>query len=300
MTMILELRSGESRVRIAPALGGRMTSATLGRDDGPPVAILHSYPETALDLMPWSKGGIYPLVPYSGRIRDARLMHEGRAVELAPHPGGEPHTLHGIAHQRCWDVVHASESTCDMRYRHVPDGHWPWPFESCLRVGLEAATLRIDISLANTGDATMPGGIGLHPYVPYLPGDELLYVAEPCWPFDKDYLAGEPILGPPSEQAVTASEFAHGEVTRFHAGLVGDLVLDRKGGPGLRFAVFDSLRQVVVHRPAGSSYLCVEPVSHVADGFNLLARGIAGTGTRILSPGEKMEGRMEIRLSRRT
>jgi aldose 1-epimerase len=297
MTMILELRCGRSRVRVAPALGGRITSATLGRDDGPPVAILHSYPETALDLLPWAKGGIYPLVPYSGRIRGAKLMHEGRAIKLAPHPGGEPHTLHGIAHQRRWHVVHSSESTSELRYRHAPDAHWPWPFESCLRVTLEANVLRIEISLANTGDGTMPGGIGLHPYVPYLLGDEFLYEAEPSWPYDKDFLAGDPVLGLPSKQAVTATEFADGEVTRFHAGLVGDLLLDRKIGPGLRFTVSDTLSHIVVHRPAGSSYVCIEPVSHVADGFNLRARGVAGTGARILDPGEKIEGRMEIRLS---
>ena len=297
MTMILELRSGHSRVRVAPALGGRITSATLGRDDGPPVAILHSYPETAVDLLPWAKGGIYPLVPYSGRIRDAKLIHEGRVFELAPHPGGEPHSLHGISHQRGWGIVHAGENTAEMRYLHAPDVHWPWPFESRLRVTIEANALRIDVSLANTGNCTMPGGVGLHPYVPYVPGDKLLYQAEPPWLYDKDFLAGGPPVGRPSKQAVTASEFAAGEVTRFHGGLVGDLLLRRRAGPGLRFTVGDSFRHVVIHRPAGSSYACIEPVSHVADGFNLSARGVAGAGTCILGPGEKMNGRVEICLT---
>lgn len=296
MTTILELRSGRSRVRVAPALGGRITSATLAHGDAPPVAILQPYPETALDLLPWAKGGIYPLVPYSGRIRDAKLMHEGRLVQLAPHPGGEPHTLHGISHQRDWDVLHASDNTAEIHYRHAPDAHWPWPFESGLRVTVEANALRIDVSLANTGNGTMPGGIGLHPFVSSLPGDELLYEANPPWPYDKDFLAGEPPLGRPSKQTVTASEFAAGEVTRFHGGLVGDLLLRRRGGPGLRFMVGDSFRHVVIHRPAGSSYVCIEPVSHVADGFNLSARGVAGAGTCILGPGEKMKGQLEIRL----
>jgi aldose 1-epimerase len=294
MTTILALRSGPSHVRIAPQLGGRITSAALGHGSSP-IPIVHPYPETALDLLPWAKGGIYPLVPYSGRIRNAQLMHEGRIVELAPHPGGEPHTLHGVAHQRPWDVEKASEDAAVMHYRHAPDAHWPWSFESSLGVVLRADALRIGISLINTGQGAMPGGIGLHPYLPYMPGDELLYEADPPWPYDGDFLACDPPVGPRSGQTVSDGELAAGDVTRFHAG-VCELVLRRRAGPGLRMTTGECLRHLVIHRPAGSSYACIEPVSHVADGFNLSARGVAGTGTRILRPGEQMTGHLEIQL----
>ena len=36
MTAILELRSGDSRARVAPALGGRITAAELAHPDGSP------------------------------------------------------------------------------------------------------------------------------------------------------------------------------------------------------------------------------------------------------------------------
>jgi aldose 1-epimerase len=51
----------------------------------------------------------------------------------------------------------------------------------------------------------------------------------------------------------------------------------------------------VVYVPPGQDFFCVEPVSHVNDGFNLLDRGVAQTGVRILEPGERLAG--VVRLS---
>ena len=53
---------------------------------------------------------------------------------------------------------------------------------------------------------------------------------------------------------------------------------------------------LVVHRPDSPRYLCLEPVSHVANGFNLADSGVAGTGTRMLAPGESMGCRVRIAL----
>ncbi len=50
-------------------------------------------------------------------------------------------------------------------------------------------------------------------------------------------------------------------------------------------------QHLVVYRPDNLAYLCLEPVSHVADGFNQAARGVQDTGTRWLAPGESLSGR---------
>jgi len=47
---------------------------------------------------------------------------------------------------------------------------------------------------------------------------------------------------------------------------------------------------LVIYVPPGREIFCVEPVSHVNDGFNLLERGVAGTGVRVLAPGERLAG----------
>jgi aldose 1-epimerase len=51
--------------------------------------------------------------------------------------------------------------------------------------------------------------------------------------------------------------------------------------------LFDHL---VVYVPPGQDFFCVEPVSHVNDGFNLLEHGVAGTGVLVLKPGKRLAG----------
>jgi aldose 1-epimerase len=294
MTEIVELQAETARVRIAPALGARLTSACLAGADGKPVQLLHPYPESETALLPWAKGGMYPLIPYSGRIADARLFHEGRVFELAAHPGGEPHTLHGISQRRAWELTQQTQSAATLLYRHEPDAHWPWHFKAVLEVKLEPRRLRLDIQLANLDSRSMPAGIGAHPYLPCQSGDTLGYVAGPEWPFDKDFLAQRPSRGSPEPKVLTDAQFQAGEVTLFHGQWNGEARLQRADGELIRILADPALAHLVIHHPADSPYLCVEPVSHVANGFNLHARGVEGTGTRILPPGEAMRGHIEL------
>ncbi len=166
-----------------------------------------------------------------------------------------------------------------------------------MNVALAPTRLVVRIALCNTGDDTMPGGIGLHPYLRHEPVQPVCYEATAPWTFDDHYLAlpGVP-AGPIGPRTLDSSDFGAGEVTLFHGAWQGALrVMD----PGthqatLELSANDAFTQLVIHRPAGSPYLCAEPVSHVADGFNLAARGQAGTGTRILAPGERLEGTLVL------
>jgi aldose 1-epimerase len=49
---------------------------------------------------------------------------------------------------------------------------------------------------------------------------------------------------------------------------------------------------VVFTAPDGS--LAVEPVTHATDGFNLMARGVEGTGVKVLEPGEMVAGTVTL------
>jgi aldose 1-epimerase len=46
------------------------------------------------------------------------------------------------------------------------------------------------------------------------------------------------------------------------------------------------LSTLIIYTPPGKDFLCVEPVSHCVDAFNLAAAGVSGTGMRVLRPGE--------------
>ena len=70
-------------------------------------------------------------------------------------------------------------------------------------------------------------------------------------------------------------------------------------GLGLTLRADEVFGQMVVHRPRNIDYLCLEPVSHVANGFNLAAKGWRETGTIILKPGESVAGQLTLAMERK-
>ena len=59
----------------------------------------------------------------------------------------------------------------------------------------------------------------------------------------------------------------------------------------------EPFRHLVLYVPAGEPFFAVEPVSNANDGFNLLARGVADSGVRVLAPGETLGGTVRIAVS---
>lgn len=289
---IVELRCGRARARIAPALGGRVTACSLVGPDGRAREVLHSYPESHHDLTRWAKGGIYPLLPYSGRVADARLRHAGQEHPLVAHPVAAPHALHGPAHRRAWSVEGRSDDEVRLRLHAPADEDWPWPFSARLSVKLAEHRLRLEVELMNPGSEPMPAGIGCHPYIASTASATLQFAAAREWFLTPDGRTRGPgaLASPRFDEPMAVGDQGF---TRTFAGWAGTATL-ACGASRLTVTASGSLDHLVVHRLAGGTFTCIEPVSHVSDAFNLAARGVQETGTRYLEPGEPMRGWMVL------
>lgn len=294
---VISLRNGAAHAELVPALGGRIASCVLPRPDHPseaPTAVLHPFPTGETQVERWAKGGIYPLVPYWGLIAQSVLHHGDRQHALAPYPEVAPHTLHGVAQRRPWQVQNQASDRVTLLHHHTADGHWPWPFEALLDVRLHRFELEVRIALRNMSDEVVPAGIGLHPYLPAAAQSVLQFHAPVLWEATPDCLALRPTSV--SRGANFAAGRALGDAT--FMGLYqrwrSPLSLKSTDGGQLLLSASDTLDHLVVHQPAGTPYLCIEPVSHTADAFNLHARHVPDTGTRLLAPGQVLAGRMSL------
>ena len=65
-----------------------------------------------------NNAALYPLVPFSNRIRDGRLVFEGEQFQLARNWPGVGHPMHGDGWAHAWDVVRSDGASAEIAYLH--------------------------------------------------------------------------------------------------------------------------------------------------------------------------------------
>jgi galactose mutarotase-like enzyme len=151
---VLVLESERSRAEVVPQRGGIVSSfAVDGRE------LLYLDPATLADPSKNVRGGIPVLFPSPGKLKDDRFAREGKQGELKQH---------GFARNLAWKPARTSaaeaEVTLSLLSNEQTLAQFPWEFRYDLTVSLAAQTLRLGISVQNTGTEVLPCGLGFHPY----------------------------------------------------------------------------------------------------------------------------------------
>ena len=139
----LELHAGALRLALRSDLGGVISG--LWHDQTP---VLRS--TEPADLLQPRTSASYPLVPYSNRIGHRRFRWKGHEYATAPNFGDNPHSVHGVAWLRSWEVISSSPTHAGLRYRHAPDEHWPFAFEVVQYFDLTPQELTVRFEFTNT------------------------------------------------------------------------------------------------------------------------------------------------------
>ncbi|WP_181832536.1 aldose 1-epimerase [Bosea caraganae] len=283
------------RATLRPRDGGRIASLWREEPNGRRTDVLVPMPEAAFDPAYWPKAGSYPLAPFSNRIRDAAFRFGEARVALVPHPAAAPHAQHGFSQMRPWTVTQETGTAIEMRYRHEPD-EWPWAFEAVQRIALDPSGLTHEIAVESLADTAMPVGLGIHPYFAVSQGDRIRFNADALWEQDADG-CGRQLVPLAGSAGHYDSRHAGKAATIYYAGWDGVASIHRQDGTRILIQSAAPLDHFVFHVPAGGGYLCLEPVSHVADAFNLAAAGHSGTGMRVLNPNEAISAKVRIGLA---
>ena len=282
-TDFLEITSSDLIARLSPEMGGRLLQLKAGA--GPDILIPtkpHSFEVTS-----WPRAGAYPLVPYHNRLENAQIALNGETFSLESHPAAPPHTLHGPGHTRPWTLVSHGASELTMKLDYQADAHWPWPFDAIQSFRLDGGLFTLSMSLRNTGEKPMPGGLAWHPYFASI--KSVSTDARHVWPHREDYLTTGERIEITDRPATEALPTAYLQDWRTALVSCAD---GYKAGVSAT-SVFDCL---VIHR-GDPAHICVEPATHVANAWNL-PDDPETVGARILRPGEVLEGSIEIRISK--
>ena len=280
---IIEISSGPLSARLQPGIGGRMTHlvhATLGD-------ILVPTPDVPFDPANWPKGGAYPLFPFHNRVIGASFMHEGRRIELAPHPALAGDAMHGPAHRRRWHTVSHSDDCAELALDYISDTDWPFDFQASQHFTLAHDRVDITLRLTNTGNGSMPGGLGWHPYFAASLDTTIECDAEVIWPLDnKNVPTGA------RANARTTQTLPDTPGYTFHLSKWSNATAILDGGAHVSLTADSKLPHLAAHRMP--SYVCLEPVSHVAGALSFTCADSAKAGIAILQPGESMSASLSL------
>jgi aldose 1-epimerase len=281
----IELINSTWTIRLMPEWGGRI--ATLKAEG---MDVLLPVSSTSFDPMDWPRAGAYPLMPYSNRLQNARLSFAGRDHQLPEHPAARPHTLHGVSHTQPWQVISADTHQATIAC-HYEGPHWPWVFRAEQHFCIDGNRLLITLAVVNLGDCEMPAGLGLHPYFQRHPGMRATYSHGREWEIDEHYLPTGNFQQDSTDVLIDADDLSG--LAHYQSQWDGKLQLDYPQGR-LAMQASHALSHFVAFAPAGAPFICLEPVSHLADAFNRPPTEWGEVGTQVLEPGGRLAATLEF------
>lgn len=282
----VELVVGNSCLGVLPSQGGVVTHWRVdGWDVLRPAA---SAPCDARDFAG------FPLVPFSGRISNGRFRFGERDIQLPSNFPPEPHAIHGQGWQSAWGLSSVDDTSVSLRLEYE-GREWPWAYDAEQVFELGEGHLKVTLSLTNMSDVAMPAGLGWHPYFPL--SDALVEAdVTSIWATNDGSIPDETeALGANNDIRSARSVSELNLDNAFSVGS-GDVCLRwPTAGKRVRISSDPLFQTLIVYTPVGEPYFCVEPVSHAPNAVNS-SLGADVTGLRILSPGETLEGSIELRV----
>ncbi len=283
----ITLQSRLMQCDIRPDLGGCIAGLWF---DGIPV--LRSTPGPALQTV--RQCASFPLVPYSNRQGFARMQWQQESYALTKNFDPEPHAIHGTGWERAWQVAACSANAVTLALQHTADARWPFAFAATQTLTLSDDALTLQMAVTNTADVAAPAGLGWHPYFAKHGSDHLVFAAQGRWEMDADTL---PTLRLP--HAGLDQDCAELSVDHCFDGWSGALALRNNR---LAMEVQSDLPFLVVFTRPDRDNIAIEPVSHVNNALNLLARGGAtadALGVQVLQSGATLRATMRIAVQSR-
>ena len=276
----VELAAGALRLALRPDLGGAVAGLWHG-----PVPVLRSSEDSGT-LASSRLAGCYPLVPYSNRLGYRRFRWLGRDYTTAPNFDDNPHSLHGVAWQRPWQVAAHDGGSVELRYEHRADADWPFAFAVAQRLVLTPGALEVHLVFTNRAAEPQPVGLGWHPYFPKRQRSRLHIELSDRWDSDASGLPTRRVPQPGID-----GDIAHLAFDNCFEGWKGAArIRDEK----LSLRLSSSLPYLVVFTPDNKPYYCVEPVSHVSNAIHMADP--AAHGLRSVAAGASFDGWMKLEI----
>lgn len=268
-TNIIALESETQRLRLAPELGGSATGWDWKAGNGwSPL------------FRPWDGASgdrytlaCFPLVPWSNRITQGGFDYDDTFYPIRANRTAEHYPIHGDGWLQAWQVAERADDRIKLALESRGFDGNPYHYRSTQTFLLLPDGLQIDLTVTNTGQKTLPFGLGLHPYFNRNAGTRLQFKSEGIWlcgddpiptqhttnfPPGWDYNAPAPL--PPDAPLID----------NCYTGWNGKARIEYPDrGLALTMVMPDCNGYTLFYRAPGRDFFCLEPVTHPIDAFHM-------------------------------
>ncbi|HEY5801597.1 MAG TPA: aldose 1-epimerase [Burkholderiaceae bacterium] len=283
----ITLRNALLQAEVVPAAGGGLASLYwLGRGEREP--LLRPLTVDAGESPLPSQLACFPLLPWSNRMAPGGFQFEGETYTPAATRAGEPCPIHGDGWLQQWRVRGGTTGSVTLELDR--SGASPFSYQAQLRYTLDQDALIVDLEVRNVGEAALPFGLGLHPWMVDPQGAQLRAGADGVWMAGPDKLPLQREAMPPAWNFNTAQALPRDGVDHVFTGWDGEAEIvwpERK----LALHLQADMEYYILYVPPGRDFFCFEPVDHPINAHNLPGY----PGLTVLQPGALLRRRCVFR-----
>jgi aldose 1-epimerase len=274
---------GPLEITVLPNVGARIHRlVVLGQD------LLRTPADAAMHQRePFFWGG-YVMAPWCNRVLSGPMDVLGTTIDLPPN-FEDGSAIHGQVYAARWQQFGAKSFRIDGG-----GAGWPWSYRVESTFEITELTLALNLSLINTSETAMPGGLGLHPWL----------AGSPIVSIDAE-LAYESNLDPSADPLPVSGDTDMRQPRPLTPGIDATWTGLRRPPVQLRWPELDlearldtTASHIVAANAPARGAVAVEPQTHAPQGLRRLVNMEAGAMT-VIEPNQMLELRVEITFSRR-
>lgn len=276
------LQCGRLRLRVMPELGGSIAAWDWQRESEW-LPLFRPWDARVPDLYTTA---CFPLLPWSNRITGGGFEANGQRRAIAPNRLGEPYPIHGDSWLQAWRIANEAPDRMTLALDSHRHGGNPYLYSARQCFTLRENSLEIELRVTNTGDESLPFGLGLHPYFLHDAQTRLQFRSRGVWLCGNDPIpTGFTRKLPPTWDYNRPGPLEGPLVDNCFEGWDGlAMIEDPTRALRLQMHTTDRSGYCLMYRPPGLDHFCLEPITHPIDAFHLPNR----PGLIELAPGEDM------------
>ena len=290
----IQIKSGNFTATINPKIGGSLMSWTENVAGKEIDLMRHALPQAgekkAADMT-----AMFPLVPYSNRIRGGSFVYWGIKRSVPRNHPDVPDPLHGEGWQREWKVVEQLPTQLTIEFEHHGKEGFPFAYKATEIFEVEDNKLIVSLKLTNKGGIPMPCGLGWHPFFEKTTDAIVQFKNKMLWAHEALPPREKPIKVPPEWAFEKGLNINTVDLDTCFGGFDGKVELKWPSlNRTITMTALHDFGHVLVWTPKGENFFCVEPVTNATDAFNLASRGVIGTGIKTIEPEETLSEKLVI------